>query len=95
MQCLCSAYAVLLHQLCVLRSLVIPVTLPPWSPHALPMRCPCAGTVDSSFVFLLSTRAGGQGITLTVADTCIIYDSDWNPVSYGEKQSAPETFKTP
>jgi chromodomain-helicase-DNA-binding protein 7 len=30
-------------------------------------------------VFLLSTRAGGQGITLTAADTCIIYDSDFNP----------------
>jgi len=37
-----------------------------------------AGTADS-FVFLLSTRAGGQGITLTAADTCIIYDSDFNP----------------
>ena len=33
----------------------------------------------SSFVFLLSTKAGGQGITLTAADTVIIYDSDWNP----------------
>ncbi|RHZ11678.1 hypothetical protein DYB37_004295, partial [Aphanomyces astaci] len=32
-----------------------------------------------SFVMLLSTRAGGVGINLTAADTCIIYDSDWNP----------------
>ena len=30
------------------------------------------------FIFLLSTKAGGQGITLTAADTCILYDSDWN-----------------
>ena len=34
---------------------------------------------DDVRVFLLSTRAGGLGINLTAADTCIIYDSDWNP----------------
>ena len=38
-----------------------------------------AGGPEAPFVFLLSTRAGGQGITLTSADTVIIYDSDWNP----------------
>ncbi|KAI9015336.1 SNF2 family N-terminal domain-containing protein [Phycomyces nitens] len=35
--------------------------------------------IEDSFVFLLCTRAGGVGINLTAADTCIIFDSDWNP----------------
>ncbi|XP_047063817.1 ATP-dependent DNA helicase DDM1-like isoform X1 [Lolium rigidum] len=34
---------------------------------------------SSMNVFILSTRAGGLGINLTSADTCILYDSDWNP----------------
>lgn len=29
---------------------------------------------DDAFIFLLSTRAGGVGINLTAADTCIIFD---------------------
>merc|ERR1719379_2815811 len=37
----------------------------------------CEGS--EKFVFLLSTRAGGLGISLATADTVILYDSDWNP----------------
>ena len=31
------------------------------------------------FVFLVSTRSGGMGLNLQSADTCILFDSDWNP----------------
>ncbi|KAK6180019.1 hypothetical protein SNE40_012242 [Patella caerulea] len=34
---------------------------------------------EETFVFLLSTKAGGQGINLTSADTVIFVDSDFNP----------------
>jgi len=34
---------------------------------------------DDIPVFLLSTRAGGMGINLTAADTCILHDLDFNP----------------
>mmetsp|Transcript_36972 Transcript_36972/g.75346 ORF Transcript_36972/g.75346 Transcript_36972/m.75346 type:complete len:934 (-) Transcript_36972:3950-6751(-) len=34
---------------------------------------------STKFCFILSTRAGGLGINLQTADTCILYDSDWNP----------------
>lgn len=34
---------------------------------------------EAKNVFILSTRAGGQGINLAAADTVILFDSDWNP----------------
>ena len=30
-------------------------------------------------IFILSTRAGGEGVNLYTADTVILFDSDWNP----------------
>jgi len=34
---------------------------------------------EETFVFLLSTRAGGQGLNLAGDDTVIFVDSDFNP----------------
>lgn len=42
-------------------------------------------TDSEIFIFLLSTKAGGVGINLTAADTCIIHDCDFNP--YNDKQA--------
>ncbi|XP_064649880.1 chromodomain-helicase-DNA-binding protein 1-like [Lineus longissimus] len=35
--------------------------------------------MDETFIFLLSTKAGGVGLNLTGADTVIFVDSDFNP----------------
>ncbi|KAF1940553.1 ISWI chromatin-remodeling complex ATPase ISW2 [Clathrospora elynae] len=38
-----------------------------------------SSTEEATDIFILSTRAGGQGINLAAADTVILFDSDWNP----------------
>jgi len=43
-------------------------------------------------IFLLSTRAGGLGVNLTAADTCFIYDSDWNPHQDSQAQDRCHRF---
>ena len=30
-------------------------------------------------IMLISTKAGGQGLTLTGADSCVVYDPSWSP----------------
>mmetsp|Transcript_26901 Transcript_26901/g.40189 ORF Transcript_26901/g.40189 Transcript_26901/m.40189 type:complete len:350 (-) Transcript_26901:559-1608(-) len=39
------------------------------------------GTVDHSFVFLLSSKAGGCGLNLIGANRLIMFDPDWNPAT--------------
>jgi len=34
---------------------------------------------SESFIFMITTRAGGVGINLTAADTIVMFDPDWNP----------------
>jgi DNA excision repair protein ERCC-6 len=36
---------------------------------------------DHVFVFLLTTKVGGLGITLTGANRVLLYDPDWNPAT--------------
>ena len=41
--------------------------------------CRFNNPANGIFAFLLSTRAGGQGLNLTGADTVILHDVDFNP----------------
>lgn len=46
---------------------------------------------DAAPVFLLSLKAGGVGLTLTEADTVILYDPWWNPAV--ERQAMDRTHR--
>jgi len=41
-------------------------------------------------IMLISTKAGGQGLTLTGADSCIVYDPSWNPAE--DAQAVGKSF---
>lgn len=71
-----------------------PCSLPcsPCPPHPLPSSLPPPQVADrlaivdrfndpsqGIFCFLLSTRAGGQGLNLTGADVVVLHDVDFNP----------------
>lgn len=46
------------------------------------------------FVYLLNTRAGGLGVNLQTADTCILYDSGEQPAgSGGSRQPAAHAMQ--
>lgn len=34
---------------------------------------------SDKFLLLMTTRSGGMGLNLQTADTCVLFDSDWNP----------------
>lgn len=36
---------------------------------------------DNTFVFLLSTKAGGTGLNIVGASRLVLFDSDWNPAN--------------
>lgn len=36
---------------------------------------------DHTFVFLLSTKAGGTGLNIVGASRLVLFDSDWNPAN--------------
>jgi DNA repair and recombination protein RAD54 and RAD54-like protein len=44
-----------------------------------------------SFVFLLSSKAGGCGLNLIGANRLILFDPDWNPAT--DKQAAARVWR--
>ena len=42
---------------------------------------------SDTFLLLISTRAGGQGVNLATADTIVLYDPDFNPFIDSQAQS--------
>ena len=48
-------------------------------------------TSSTRGIFLISTRAGGVGLNLTLASVVVIFDPDWNPFS--DLQAQDRSFR--
>ena len=61
----------------------------PYHPNSPEAPCRFNDPDGGVFAMLLSTRAGGQGLNLTGADTVVLHDVDFNPAIDRQAEARP------